>query len=147
MSLLFASGCENFMSPLYNALLTDFLSLFIMESLRYLVESISPYSVMLSVEASLRFSSKNSLTTDSAWCCCPHEANNSPADIISACLVFMSYFVGMVDRMSIRWFQTISTVGMSRRSSGVCTPRRVGPNEIMSRLGYLSENSPHSRPA
>ena len=45
------------------------------------------------------------------------------------------YALGMFLRISMRWSQTICTVGMCRRSSGECTPRRVGPNDTMSMLG------------
>lgn len=45
------------------------------------------------------------------------------------------YALGMFFRISIRWSHTICTVGMCRRSSGECTPRRVGPNDTMSMLG------------
>ena len=41
----------------------------------------------------------------------------------------------------------LSRLARSSLSPGACTPRRVGPNEIMSRWGYLSRKSPHSSPA
>jgi hypothetical protein len=43
--------------------------------------------------------------------------------------------------------QHICTVFISNFSSGECTPRKVGPYETISKSGYFSEKSPHSKPA
>ena len=57
------------------------------------------------------------------------------------------FFTGTLSRISSRCFQNLSTVGISIRSSGECTPCKVGPKEIISSAGYLSRNRPHSSPA
>ena len=57
------------------------------------------------------------------------------------------FFSGICFKMSTKWFQNFSTVGINMRSSGECTPCNVGPNEIISNVGYLSRNKPHSNPA
>ena len=48
---------------------------------------------------------------------------------------FPHFFSGIRLSIAKRWSHTICTVGMSRRSSGVWTKRRVGPKETISRFG------------
>ena len=47
----------------------------------------------------------------------------------------INYFSGICFSTSSKWSQTICTVGMCKRSSGVWTKRSVGPNDTISRLG------------
>jgi len=56
------------------------------------------------------------------------------------------YFAGIAFNSSTKNVHHFSTVAISKRSSGECAPRIVGPQEIMSNFGFFSKNNPHSNP-
>ena len=61
--------------------------------------------------------------------------------LIPAIILGKSVFEGIIFASNTLSFN-FSTEGISIRSSGECTPVRVGPKEIMSNVGYLSRNRP-----
>ena len=62
-------------------------------------------------------------------------------------LVKNTYFFGIFFSTSRVKSQNFCTVAMFTFSSGECGKRMVGPNEIMSQLGYIPPRIPHSNPA
>ena len=67
--------------------------------------------------------------------------------LLTTNLLVYYFFSGIFASTSSKCRQNLSTVGISILSSGECTPISVGPKEIISSVGYLSRNNPHSNPA